>query len=110
MAIYREIFTQDLSSSACNVSRAFVEDVYLNAVMISVSTDISESVKVIFDSLDGSSYDVELDNSELTDNRNYVFIPSGRLVIKEGDMVKVVVSNANTIGVIYGTILCETIP
>ncbi len=108
MAIYRETFTTDLSSASVSETRGFNEDVTLAEVMVHASENITETIKVLFDSTNGSNYDTELDSTDLSAADDYVFRPTGRCIFKKGDAVKVTITNANTTGIVYGTILTET--
>lgn len=109
MAIYKENFSQDLTQGALSVSRGFNEDVLLSEVLIHASTNITETVKVIYNSALGANYTTELDSTNLTANDEYVFRPTGRCIFKKGDGVKVTVTSANTTGTVYGTIIAESI-
>lgn len=105
--VYRETFTQDLSSGAYSGDFGFRNDVELVSLRIHASTNITETVTITFDSLSGSNYDTELVSASLTAEDDYVFRPTGTCVFKEGDRIAIAVTNANTTGTIYGTLFTK---
>lgn len=110
MAIFREKTSQDLTSGSLSFTKGYAEDVTVAQIMLSASTDITETVTVNFISKDGAEYNVKIDESSLVNDADYVFRPAGRLILKKGDGIQVTCTNANTTGTVYVTIITETIP
>lgn len=82
----------------------FPAEVKLSQVLINASTAITEDITVTFDSANGANYDVVLDETSLSSNSEYVFRPSGDVVLRKGDKIRVQVTNGNTTGVVYLTV------
>lgn len=100
--------SQELSEDSLSEVWTAERDMELCQVLLNLgSTLTSETVAVIFDSGQGSNYDVTLDD-ELTASA-YIFRPTGRCLIRKGDAVRVTCTNANLTGsgvsnTVYGTI------
>ena len=99
--------SQDLSSAALSMTIDFDFPIKLCQVLLHASTNITETVKVKFDSAEGSNYDVILDNTNLSSQSNYVFRPTGECKITAKDKIIVSCTNANTTGVVYVVAIVE---
>lgn len=99
--------SQNLSSGALSFSLDLDYPVRLSQVLIHFSTNVTETVKVIYDSGMGSNYDTELDSTDLSSEANYVFRPSGRCVIGREDALKITCTNANGTGTAYVTVIVQ---
>ena len=108
MKVIKTTGTADLTAAALSVSTDHGGPAKLLQVLFHSSVDITETVKVIFDSVDGANYDVELATQDMGGTaKNYVFRPTGDLVLMPGDVIKVTCTFANTTGSAYVTIQLE---
>jgi len=103
----RATTSQNLASAALSYTTSFGCNFRLCQVLLKASTNITETITVVFDSKEGSNYDVVLDSTSLTAAQNYVFRPTGQCIFMDGDEVKVTCTNANLTGTVYVTIIAE---
>jgi hypothetical protein len=103
----RIIGSQALASAALSLDTPAKGNFRLLQVLISASVAITETVTITFKSKDGTNYDTALDTTNLTTASSFVFRPSGHCVFSDGDYLNVAVTNGNTTGVVYATILIE---
>lgn len=108
MAHLRETFSQNLVSGAASFNYSPNYDVYLLQVLITASTGITEVMTITFDSADGSDYDTVLATKQLSSESEALYAPGpNKILFKKGDKVQIDITNANTTGVVYGTVIME---
>lgn len=99
------IFDQDLTSAALSDSFSDSErDIKIVSVMFHSDVAISETQQVSFNSANGVNYDTVLASNDLSAEQNYVFRPTGELVLGAGDALDVSCTADNTTGAMYVTV------
>jgi hypothetical protein len=107
MSNLRGSFTQNLALGALDQSISWNYDVLLDCILIHASTDITESLSIIFDSVEGSDFDTVLDSKSFSANSDYVYRPAREQLFKRGDILKITLTNANTTGMVGVTIMAR---
>jgi len=110
MSVIKETITQDLSSAAVDTSLDYPYDISIVQILLTASTNITETVTISFDSGDGSDFDVDLDVKDLDAESDYVYRPIGMPVIPRSDKLRIQVTNANATGTVRITVLTEARP
>jgi len=92
--------SQDLSSAALSYTTTVGRNFKLEEVIIKSTVNITETITLTRDSLQGAAYDVVINAKDLAGNSSYVFRPDGECNFIKGDELKVQCTNANTTGVV----------
>ena len=107
MAILKKAFSQDLTSAPLNVEIEFQYDVLIYQVLFSASVDIVEDISVTYiDTEYGANYNVLIRQYSFNDEQDAAMLDI-KFRLRKGDKIKIQCTNANTTGVIYGTVQVE---
>ena len=96
--------SQDLSAGALDFGFEFGQACELMTIYLSASINITESITVSFDSVNGATYDTVIDSKIFSAEKNYVYAAGGSLTFNEGDKIRIQVTNANMVGTVYATV------
>lgn len=100
-------FTQNLAAGALSQDYRFHTQARIKAIHLSFSETVTETVTVTrVDSL-GNEYNTAGSTKTLDDNDDYIFHPEWDLILVKGDTIRIECTNANEVGVVYGTIHIE---
>lgn len=110
MSLLREELSQDLTSAAMDQSINYPYDVEIVQILVHASTNITETVTISFDSGTGSNYDTVLGTKSMSSEDDYVYRPLGQPIIPRADQLRIQITNANTTGTVYVTVLTEARP
>lgn len=106
--IRERIFSQSLVSGALDISQDLIEPGIILGVYLTASVNITETITITRKSRNGSTYDHVIKSGTLNAERYFRYSPdSEKIVLLPGDSVEVQCTNANTTGIIYGTLLLE---
>ena len=97
--LFRATTTQVLSAGPLNFTTSFSTDFRLMVIFLAFSAalETAQTLKVIFDSKNGSGYDVKLLNSALSTGITDTFYqPAQDLILEDGDEIKVTLTNTGT--------------
>jgi len=97
-------FTQDLSAGALSYTYTFTRPRSLHEVLISISTDITESLTITKHVAKGAAYSTSLVEADIIEEQEYTFRPQGKCDFAIGDGITIAMTNANTTGVVSGSI------
>lgn len=107
MAIVKKAFTQDLSSAALSQEFEFQYDVIIYQVLVNSSVNIIEDLTVTYvDVENGANYNTLIREYSFNDESDAALLDI-KFRLRKGDKVKIQCTNANTTGIIYGTIQAE---
>jgi len=95
-------FTQDLTLGALSFTTSINKKVKIEQILIKASVNITETITITLDSVNGANYDVMLRKRSLSAEQNFVYRPEGELNLQAGDKLKIQCTNANTTGILYG--------
>ncbi len=99
-----QIFSQDLSLGALSFTATYGKNFKLDEVLIRFSQAVSETVDITMVSKNGVNYNSLLLDAVLVSETSLVFRPQGEANFQAGDKIKVQCTNANGIGICYGTV------
>lgn len=97
-------FTQNLAAGALSHTTTFSQARKLEQVLIHASQAISETISIKIDSKNGANYDTVLQEVVLVAETDFVYRPQGECNIQSGDELVITCTNANGVGIVYGTI------
>ncbi len=97
-------FSQDLSAGALSFVTSFGRRFKVENIIIKASVNITETITITLDSVNGSGYDTILESRDLVGEADFVWRPQGELRLQEGDEIKVQCTNANTTGTVRGSV------
>lgn len=96
-----QIASQDLSLSPLSFTATYGKRFKLDEILLHFSQAVSETVKIILISKNGTNYNTILQNVTLVSETDLVFRPQGEANFQAGDKIQVQCTNANGIGVCY---------
>ena len=76
----------------------------ITEVLFHASVAISETQQVISDSKHGVNYDTVYVSNDLSTEQDYVFRPSGELIIEAGEALDLTCTATNSTGTMYVTV------
>ena len=97
-------FSQALTSAALSYTTNYGRAFKLEEIVIKASVNITETITITLDSVNGANYDTVLATKDLVAQSSYVFRPAGQLNLQAGDEIKIQCTNANVTGTIYGAV------
>ena len=100
-------FSQDLTAGALLEDFIFHTQARIRAVHLSFTTPVTETVTITRVDSSGNPYNTSGSTKDLEDNEDYIFHPEWDLILIKGDRIRVECTNANTTGIVYGTIHIE---
>ena len=107
MAILKKAFQQNLASAPLAEEFEFQYDVEIVQILFNSSVDITEDLSVSYiDTEYGTNYNVLIRNRSLNSESSAAFLEIN-FRLRKGDKIKIQCTNANTTGVIYGTLQVE---
>lgn len=93
---------QDLAADALSFTTTIGRRFRLEQIIFRADVAITETITITLDSGKGADYDTVLRVKTLSNEQNYVFVPSGDNDFYAGDEIKIECTNAN----LTGTIRC----
>lgn len=103
----RATTSQNLTLAALSYTTAFGQNHQLFEINIHFGAAVTETVTITFSSRDGSNYNTVLQSTSLTSATDFVFRPSGHLILMDGDEVIVACTHATATATAYVTIIAE---
>ncbi|RLF26645.1 MAG: hypothetical protein DRN05_06735 [Thermoplasmata archaeon] len=98
--------SQNLNSAALSLTTAFNKDWQFTEVRIHFSGAVTQTVTISVDDGSGSNYDTVLKTEDLSGETDFTWIPGEKVLLKEGDEIKVACTNSGSPAVIaYATII-----
>lgn len=105
--------TADLTSAALSLStsgKLQPKSYYkLCSVEVHASENITETLTVTRDSNLGANYDTELKANSISAENDSTYVPDGEVIVCPGDNIVAAVTNANTTGSVYATMILREI-
>jgi len=96
--------SQDLSSAALSAVTTTTKPFRLEEIHIHASQAITETVTITIDSKHGANWDAKKVSRSMVAEQDFVYRPQGEANFQAGDEIKVQVTNANGVGIVYYTI------
>lgn len=107
MAILKRAFTQDLSLGALSQDFVFQYDVEVIQVLLTASVNITEDFTISYiDTENGTNYDIIIRDRSINNEDDAAELEIN-FRLRKGDKIRVQCTNANTTGIIYGTLQVE---
>lgn len=79
-------------------------DGWLEWAGLKATENITETVTVTIDSLDGAAWDIEVKTTNLSASRNFFYQPSRPIRLRKGDKVKITCTAGNNTGTANSTL------
>ena len=111
--IHRPIFqtaSQLLSSAALSDTYEMLKDGFFFWAGLKADGNITETVTVEFDSLDGATYDIILKTQNLSSATDFAYIPGAPIFLRKGDKIKITCTKATATETVYSTICVQEVP
>jgi hypothetical protein len=107
MAILKRAFTQDLSADPLDVEFEFIYNVNVLQVLIHTSVDVTEDLTITYiDVENGTNYSTLVRTRSLNEEQDAAELAI-KLRLRQGDKIKIEMTNANETGIVYGTLQVE---
>lgn len=101
--------SKDLSTGAMSFTTSINRRFKLEQIIFHSDVPITETINITLDSGNGVNYDTLLRSKSLSNESNFVFVPTGENNFYAGDEIKIQCTNANLVGTLYAIIKCSEI-